>query len=182
MEIRKIGSKPYELEEGRQDGRLVQITIRAVGNDSELDLDTVRAATQELVGLLRQRPIRAGIGDRAARNSAAIAADRGYGNPEVVKAIDDMVMAYRRDGAADDAYLASLAFAYEKLVPYGRAVSTQLAKSLGLSPVTLKGHLVKAREDGWLSPAVTPGREGGQATEQARALLESMDAPPSPLK
>lgn len=181
MEIRKIGSKPYELEEGRQDGRLVQITIRAVGDDAELDIDTVRSATRELMEHLRQGRAHAGLADRAARNSAALAADKAYGNPAVVDAINRMADTYRHDGATSDAYLASLAVAYETLVPYGRAVSTHLAQSLGISPVTLKGHLVKAREDGWLTPAA-PGREGGKATDQARKLIMSRQAPPSPFK
>lgn len=84
-----------------------------------------------------------------------------------------MVTAHRVAGReVSDEYLARLAVAYEACVPLGKAVSTKLAKTLGISVNTMKGHIGRARNDGFLSPA-EPGKEGGQATAKARQIIAS---------
>jgi hypothetical protein len=88
-----------------------------------------------------------------------------------VESVKRMIAEHRAaDGSITDKYLAALSVAYEELAPRGRGVSIALARALDIATTTLKGHLVRAREDGYLSKAV-PGREGGEATDKARKLL-----------
>ncbi|SOJ53574.1 hypothetical protein MSIMFB_01075 [Mycobacterium simulans] len=155
MEIERL-SPPYEIELHRDGGKLVQVVIRAVGGDGNLSYEELREATRSILDRVRHEHISA----MQRRTTAS--------PPRSVKA---MVLEYNDGNHGVTArYLASLSVAYEDLAPQGRAVSTKLAGALGIPVTTLKGHLVRAREDGYLTKAVQ-GREGGEATEKAHEVL-----------
>jgi hypothetical protein len=154
VDVEKL-SPPYEVELHREDGRLVQVVIKAVGGDGKLSYEELREATRSILDRVRHesvaaRQIRAGLPSPSVR---VLVTEYNAGN-----------------GTITDRYLAALSVAYEELAPQGRAVSIRLATALGIPTATLKGHLVRAREDGLLSKAV-PGREGGEATDKARQVL-----------
>ena len=154
MEIEKL-SPPYEVELHREEGRLVEVVIRAVGGDGKLSYDELREATRSIL-------------DRVRRDSVPMMQIRA-GLPS--KAAAKLITEYKAgEGTITDRYLSALSVAYEELAPQGRAVSVRLAAALGIPTATLKGHLVRAREDGFLTRAV-PGREGGEATDKARKIL-----------
>lgn len=147
MEINPIDARAYELLEGREDGQLVQIVIKAA--NGVLDYATLRAATQELLN--HYRPVVSDVDPKPA--------------------VDALVAAQKSSGrSVTDEYLARLSVAYEQLAPHGRAVSSRLANEMRLSVNTVKGHIVRARNEGFLTPA-EPGKEGGQATAKALDLI-----------
>jgi hypothetical protein len=144
-ETEKIGP-PWELELTRDDGRLVEVTIRATGN-GELGFDAVREAMNALLGRLRRdRPM---VGRSMVLLRELYKASGGKMTPE---------------------YLAQLAVSYAEVAATGRAVIPALASAIGGNPATVKGHVVKAREEGYLTKT-TPGKEGGEATDKAREVL-----------
>ena len=81
------------------------------------------------------------------------------------------------EGRVTDLYLARLADAYETAVSDHRDVSTRLAEALDRPLQTVKGHLMRARKDGFLTPTLE-GREGGQTTSKAKDLIVA--GPPLP--
>jgi len=88
-------------------------------------------------------------------------------------AVERLVGAQRdSNGAVTPEYLGALSLAYSELAPTTRAVSSQLADALGIATPTLKNHLTRARDAGYLTPA-SPGRRGGQATERAIEVIKS---------
>lgn len=76
------------------------------------------------------------------------------------------------EGRVTDVYLARLALAYEIAARDHRDVSARLAAALNRPLQTVKGHLVRARKEGLLSPA-PEGREGGVATPKAKDIIVS---------
>lgn len=145
-------SKPYEVQMGRQDDRLVEITIRAVGDTGELGYDEIREATRSILDYAR-REHRPALGPRL--------------DSEAVRV---MVTAYNEGhGRVTDEYLARLAVAYAELAPKGRNVSMGLAMALGKPVPTVKGHIMRARREGFLTDAIE-GREGGEPTAKALEL------------
>lgn len=151
MAIEKL-RPPYEVELHRSDaGDLVKVVIEAVGGDGNLSYEELREATRSVLDHVRSTSPRAEVDP-----SGALAA---------------MVAAHRVAGReVSDEYLARLAVAYEACVPLGKAVSTKLAKALEISVNTMKGHIGRARNEGFLTPA-EPGKEGGQATPKARQII-----------
>jgi hypothetical protein len=87
------------------------------------------------------------------------------------KSVEKTIAAYQSgNGRVSDQYLAQLAVAYEELVPEGRDVSTKLAAALGKPLPTVKGHIMRARREGFLTEAAE-SKEGGEATDKAREVL-----------
>ncbi|MGU3586050.1 hypothetical protein ACLBYD_23145 [Rhodococcus sp. C26F] len=166
MEIETLNA-PYVIEKGEVDGRLVQVTIRAV-EGGELSYDEIREATRQILDHFRKtrthtvEPFETKV--VAYPHSA-----------EAAKALDDLVVTYNNGkGRISTEYLARLAVAYEALLPEGRGVSTAIADALGKPVPTVKGHIMRARREGYLSEALE-GREGGEATASARELLQKID-------
>lgn len=131
----------------RENGRLVEVVIKATGDDA-LGYDAIREATNTLLNSIRRERVLGGPARLAALRHAYEAAG-GKLTPE---------------------YLAQLAVAYEKVATTGRAVIPALAAAIGGNPATVKGHVLKAREENYLTPT-TPGKEGGEATDKARELI-----------
>ena len=52
-------------------------------------------------------------------------------------------------------------------------MSTAIADALGTPLPTVKGHIMRARREGYLSEAIQ-GREGGEITAKARELLNGL--------
>lgn len=142
----KIGP-PWEMELTREDGRLVEIAIRAAGG-AELGIDAVREATNTVLAKLRQ--------ERPSTMGGSLLVLR-----EIYKAVG---------GKMAPEYLAQLAVTYSEIAATGRAVIPVLAAAIGGNPATVKGHVVKARDEGYLTKT-TPGKEGGEATDKAREVL-----------
>lgn len=163
MEIERLNA-PYVIEKGEVDGELVQITIRAV-DGALLGFDEVREATRQILDYLR----------RGGSNTVDTVSEfpRAYGQ-QAAEALDALVSTYRADhGRVTGEYLARLAVAYEALTPEGRGVSTAIADALGKPLPTIKGHIMRARREGYLSEAIQ-GREGGKITAKARELMAGM--------
>lgn len=145
-ETEKIGP-PWELELTREDGRLVEVVIRATG-DGELGTDAIREATNAALTKLRRRLVRPGT-------SSLVALRRSY---------------EESSGKMTPQYLARLAVSYAEVASHGRAVMPVLSRAIDGNPATIKGHVLKAREEGYLTPA-TQGKEGGEVTDKAREVL-----------
>jgi hypothetical protein len=159
VDVKKL-NEPYVIEMGEEDGRLVQITVRAV-NGGTLGYDEVREATRQILDHTRREHVRATVPRRSA--------------PSDSDAVRLMAEAYDRgNGRVTDEYLARLAVAYEEVVAEGRIVVAALSTSLNDKPIpTLKGHIMRARQAGFLTAAVS-GREGGEATQKARELIDRL--------
>lgn len=142
-----------DIEMGYEGDRLVQITIRPATDDHNGRLDY-----DELIYAARQ------IQDFA-RTEYRMPMLRSRGSS---KAVDAMVRAYGKGGGRiTDEYLGALAVAYGDLAPHRRDVSTALADALGKPVPTVKGHIMRARHEGFLTEAAE-GKEGGEATDKAR--------------
>ena len=174
MEIAAL-NQPYVIEKGEVDGQLVQVTIRAVEGGA-LGYEEVREATRLLLDHLRRPQTdtakRRRVSHTVNENVSAGPRLMSLEVPEsAADTVAELVTACRRMGShITDEYLAWLAVAYEELVPEGRAVSITLADALDRPLQTVKGHIMRARREGFLTPALE-GREGGKATEKARALV-----------
>ncbi|MEV4635253.1 hypothetical protein AB0J79_18670 [Rhodococcus coprophilus] len=165
MELQTLNA-PYVIEKGEVEGRVVQLTIRAV-EGAELGYDEVREATRQILDHFRKartHTVESFEGKLLAYPHSA----------EVAKALDDLVATYNNGkGRISSEYLARLAAAYEALVPEGRGVSTTIADALGKPVPTVKGHIMRARREGYLSEALE-GREGGEATTTTHELLQKL--------
>ncbi|BBY74336.1 hypothetical protein MPRF_12350 [Mycolicibacterium parafortuitum] len=158
MEYEKF-NEPYEILRGVEDGRLVEIAIRAVGEGAELTYDEIREATRQILDYYRRENLRT----------------RGPVIRDVPQSVRAMVAAYNEGhGRVTDDYLARLAIAYEELLPRGRSVSLALASALDAKLPTVKGHIMRARREGFLTEALE-GREGGEATAKSRKLVSKTE-------
>ncbi|VBA57600.1 hypothetical protein LAUMK191_04095 [Mycobacterium attenuatum] len=158
MEIKRLPAA--DIAVGYEDGRLVQITIRPTTDDEDgqLGYDELLFAARQIQELAR-REYRMPAMLRSSRGSAAVEA---------------MVDAYNRGGGkVTDEYLARLAVAYGELAPERRDVSAALADALGKPLQTVKGHIMRARNSGFLTKAID-GKEGGVATPEAREVLTKL--------
>lgn len=137
--------------------RLVQITITTTSDDEDGQL-----GYDELLYAARQ------IQDLARREYRVPLAQRSRIG---VEAVQQMVDAYTKaNGRITDDYLARLALAYAQLAPRRRDVSTALADALDKPVPTVKGHIMRARREGFLTEAVD-GKEGGEATPKTREVI-----------
>ncbi len=142
-----------DIEMGYEGDRLVLVTIRPTADDEDgqLTYDELNYAAKQIQDFARRQY-------RITRVSA---------DSEAVQAMVDA--ANSGGGKVTDEYLAALAVAYEELAPNRRDVSTALAAALGKPVPTVKGHIMRARREGFLTEAID-GKEGGTATKKARAL------------
>lgn len=161
MELQTLNA-PYAIEKGEVDGRVVQLTIRAV-EGAELGYDEVREATRQILDHFRRT------------QTHTVEPPKRVLSKKAGAALDALVSTYNNGkGRISNDYLARLAAAYEALVPEGRGVSTMIADALGKPVPTVKGHIMRARREGYLSEALE-GREGGEVTSTARELLQELD-------
>lgn len=149
-------NEPFVIETGEADGQLVQITIRAV-EGGKLGYEEIREATRQILEYAR-REHRPSIESRL--------------NPDLRReSVRQLRAAYESgQGRVTDEYLARLAVVYAELAPEGRSVSVRLGMAIGKPVQTVKGHIMRARREGFLTEAVE-GREGGEATDKAREVL-----------
>ncbi|MCO1659678.1 hypothetical protein [Pseudonocardia humida] len=150
-------SSPYEVVLGRDSGRLVEVTIRAVG-DAELTLSTLNSAFRTVAEPLRRQEFEQRRQQRREQTGALAALSTAW---------------EESGGEISDRYLARLAVAYEEVSALpGRAITDTLADAIGRPAATVKGHVQRARKAGFLTPTGM-GRGGGEATGKARELLHS---------
>ncbi|UNQ33895.1 hypothetical protein [Prescottella equi] len=168
MKIEPLNA-PYVIEKGEVDGQVVQLTIRAV-EGAVLGYDEVREATKRILEHFRPT-----VSDTVSSPLDLFLAKMSVSSEEGEDALDRLVAAdAKAKGRISDEYLARLSVAYEALAPVGRGVSAALAGVLGKPLPTVKGHIMRARREGYLSEAIE-GREGGEATASARELLQKVD-------
>lgn len=157
-EVERVVS-PYELDVTREDGRIVEVTIRAVGEGAELDHQQLRQAWRALGDRLRHD-------DHRTQNVV---------RHEASDALRALSAAWQRtQGEITDDYLAHLAVAYETVSALpGRGILDTLAGAIDRPMATVKAHVSRAREDGWLEPT-SRGRSGGKATPRAREKVQEL--------
>jgi hypothetical protein len=151
--------KPYrvQLVHDEQD-RLVGINIKA-SEGNELDHDAVRDATRSLLDHLRRDHFRAA--NQRVRNL------RG-------SFLEPLSASYARGlGKMTDEYLAHLAGAYEELAATGASVLVSLAAELDKPVPTIRTHIKRAEDRGFLTKTTQGSKEGRKATPLARKLIDS---------
>ena len=151
--------KPYRVQLVHDDSdRLVGINIKAV-EGSELDHDTAREATRMLLDRLKRDQFRE-------RNQRVRDVQSSF--------LDPLSAAYSEGGGRmTEKYLARLAVAYEELSAGGASVLVTLAAELDKPVPTIRSHIKKAEELGYLTKTTQGSREGRQATPLARKLLDT---------
>jgi hypothetical protein len=168
----QINPVPYEIELVRDGDKVVEINIRAVPG-AELTHVEVRSAMQAALRRVpRGRPLRVGhVGERRRLfdRQANLIEELGLPTHEMCQLLDAYDLA---DGRVTESYLARLAMAYGVAARDHRDVSLRIAAALNRPLQTVKGHLVRARKEGFLSPA-PEGREGGEATSKAKDVIVS---------
>jgi len=158
MRETEVVVSPYELVVTREDDRIVEVTVRAVGDGAELDYQQLQQAWRALSDKLRHEELRTRTTARR-RHGGTLAALQAA--------------AERAEGELTEDYLAALAIAYEEVSKLpGRAMLSALADAVGRPTPTVKSHVARAREEGFLTPT-SKGRSGGQATARARELVGS---------
>lgn len=172
-----VNPLPYEVELVREDERVVEVTVRAV-EGAELTYMHVRSAMQAVLDLLprysteqQQRRLRV----QHERNAHVHGMLRSGELRLPPRETEALLNAYARaDGRVTDDYLAHLAVAYAAAALEHRDVSQKLSEALGRPLQTIKGHVMRARKEGFLT-ATVEGREGGEATDKALALAGGGD-------
>ncbi|MFE5869808.1 hypothetical protein ACFQ6V_14315 [Streptomyces roseifaciens] len=161
MRETEIIGQPYELAMTREDGRIIEIRITAVGDGGELTVDTIAQAHRAVIDRLRRDQVHAHRGERSKASRSAL----------------DALKAVATDKITDE-YLAHLAAAYVAVAKAGTGVPgnvmAALAQATGRSPSTVKMHVVKARKEGFLSET-SGGKAGGELTDRARKLLAGQE-------
>jgi hypothetical protein len=175
MEIAAL-NQPYVIEKGEIDGRLVQVSIRAVEGGT-LGYEEVREATRLILDHLNRgqghtvNDLRSHTAENRSSGQAWLTPPPRAIPESAADTLAALVSAYHQGrGSITNEYLAQLAIAYEELVPEGRGVSIMLADALGKPLQTVKGHIMRARREGFLT-AAEKGREGGEATLKAREVI-----------
>lgn len=158
MRKERIITEPYRTTLVENDGQIVEIKISAV-DGTALDTAVISQALRALIDSLRRDEVHARMAERRASTSDALV---------------EMRRAFKAGGGRiTDDYLARLAVAYSEGSGTGRSVIPDLAEAIGTPPSTLKGHIVRARREGWLSESGM-GRKGGDPTEKSRDLIAKL--------
>ncbi len=149
---------PYELAVVRDNGLIVEVTIRATAG--ELTAADIQEATRALLERLHQEQ-QPTLGGK-------------YLTPPIAHTTADLQRVYRNSrGKVTHEYLALLSVVYAELAHDHRDVSTMLSEQLSIPLPTLKGHLMRARREGFLERTVQ-GRHGGEPTAKAYEVLAGM--------
>ncbi|MEV7173716.1 hypothetical protein AB0O18_28945 [Streptomyces sp. NPDC093224] len=117
------------------------------------------------------------------RLDLAAAVNLAKAAPEALQALEDVTRELEAGGEAagrllasegvSDRYLALLAAAYAAMAGAGAPAPVPwLARLIERRPETIKDHLKKARRDGYLGTVA--GKAGGDVTDKARGVLESL--------
>jgi len=170
----QINPVPYEIDLVRDGEKVVEINIRAVPG-AELTHMEVRGAMQAALRRVpRGRELRGGPHAHGRRRlfdrQAALIEELDLPLHEMRQLLDAYDVA---EGRITEVYLARLALAYEVAARDHRDVSLRIAAALNRPLQTVKGHLVRARKEGFLSPSTVEGREGGEATSKAKDIIVS---------
>jgi hypothetical protein len=156
MDDKETLRPPWEVDLVRKDGKVRAVTIRAAGEAEELDYDSLREASSALLSRLRTTSAAYAPADaRIGRSTNLEQLRQAYGDA---------------NGRMTPDYLAQLATAYEELAGKGRAVIPSLAFAIGKPAATVKRHVMRARQEGLLTPGEI-GKEGGTTTDRARELV-----------
>lgn len=148
-----------DIQLGYDGDRLVKVVVTTTTDDED-----GRLGYDELLYAARQ------IQEFARREYRAPTMRMSKQHP-FFASVQAMVESYNNaKGRITDDYLARLAVAYAELAPARRDVSTALADALDKPVPTVKGHIMRARREGFLSEA-EDGKEGGEATDKARELI-----------
>ncbi|PHQ51300.1 hypothetical protein BLA24_16300 [Streptomyces cinnamoneus] len=112
----------------------------------------------------------------AAMNAAKMAPEAQRTLEDVTRKLDESgeaAGALLADEGVSERYLAMLAATYKGMADTGAPAPVPwLARLIDRRPETIKDHLKKARRDGYLSTLA--GKAGGDLTEKAKAVLDSM--------
>ncbi|WP_457149834.1 hypothetical protein [Mycobacteroides abscessus] len=148
--------KPYRVQLVHdEDNRLVEINIKAA-DGNELDHDTVKEATRSLTDHFRREQIQR-------RNQ--IVRDSG-------DALEKLAAAYAKgQGKVTDVYLARLAEVYDQLAQTGASILITLSLALDKPIPTIRTHIKRAEEKGYLTPTTQGSTEGRQSTPLARQVI-----------
>ncbi|MFT9722736.1 hypothetical protein ACM0CJ_06995 [Mycobacteroides abscessus subsp. abscessus] len=148
--------KPYRVQLVHdEDNRLVEINIKAA-DGNELDHDTVKEATRSLTDHFRREQIQQ-------RNQ--LVRDSG-------ELLEKLAAAYAKgQGKVTDVYLARLAEAYDQLAQTGASILITLSTALGKPIPTIRTHIKRAEEKGYLTPTTQGSTEGRQSTPLARQVI-----------
>jgi hypothetical protein len=137
--------------------RVVEVVIKTVGDNDELDIDTIRDATRSLL-------------DHFKRDQFRTANQRVSDLPSSV--LKPLSTAYdNAHGRMTDEYLAHLAVAYEELSAVGASVLVSLAAELDKPLPTIRTHIKRAEDRGFLTKTTQGSKEGRKATQLVRKLL-----------
>lgn len=167
----KINPVSYEVELVRDGEKVVEVIVRALPG-TELAAMHVRNALQAVLPHLPRGGNELGV-RRTAMDANRIAEYAAKVEELELPAFEmaQVIAAYEgADGRVTDLYLARLAYAYEKAAEDHRDVSMRMATALNRPVQTVKGHLMRARKEGFLTPAIE-GREGGGTTAKAKDLI-----------
>jgi hypothetical protein len=148
------GPLPYKIEFDHRDGMPVGVRITAhYGED--FTPDVLLAAARTAATWLRF--------ERANHDEDAWHETTGRGIRAELRSV--------WDGKVTDIYLATLAWAYAEVAtrPFLKVIPT-LAGMLDRSPNTIKMHVVRARDRGFLTGET--GKAGGELTARGRAVLD----------
>jgi len=169
----QINPVGYEVDLVRDGEKVVEINIRAVPGAELTHLEVRGAIQAALRRVPRGREMRGGHG-RERRSlfdrQADLIEELGLPTHEMRQLLDAHDVA---EGRITEVYLARLALAYEVAAREHRDVSLRIAAALNRPLQTVKGHLVRARKEGYLSPSPGEGREGGAATSKALDIIVS---------
>lgn len=148
--------KPYRVQLVHdEDNRLVEINIKAA-DGNELDHDTVKEATRSLTDHFRREQIQR-------RNQ--LVRDSG-------DALEKLAAAYAKGrGKVTDVYLARLAEVYDQLAQTGASILVTLSVALDKPIPTVRTHIKRAEEKGYLTPTTQGSTEGRQSTPLARQVI-----------
>ncbi len=148
--------KPYRVQLVHdEDNRLVEINIKAA-DGNELDHDTVKEATRSLTDHFRREQIQR-------RNQ--LVRDSG-------DALEKLAAAYAKgQGKVTDVYLARLAEVYDQLAQTGASILITLSLALDKPIPTIRTHIKRAEEKGYLTPTTQGSTEGRQSTPLARQVI-----------
>lgn len=148
--------KPYRVQLVHdEDNRLVEINIKAA-DGNELDHDTVKEATRSLTDHFRREQIQR-------RNQ--LVRDSG-------DALEKLAAAYAKgQGKVTDVYLARLAEVYDQLAQTGASILVTLSVALDKPIPTVRTHIKRAEEKGYLTPTTQGSTEGRQSTPLARQVI-----------